>query len=547
MLVDSHCHLDFPDFGGELDAIVAARAAAGIGRIVTISTRIKRHGDVLAIAERFADVFCSVGTHPHHAHEELDITVDDIVRTHAPSQGGGDRRGGPRLPLRLQPARRAGAGLPQSHRGCARRPACRWSSIRARPTTTWRASWRRRRGRGPSRPCCIASPAAASWRERAIALGLSISFTGIVTFKKSDELRAIAASLPADRILVETDAPYLAPGRHRGKRNEPAFVVETAKVLAETRGVSFEEIARQTTDNFFRLFTKVPRPRPWPPALRSTHPDVRYACVKFTILGCGSSGGVPRPALGWGDCDPNNPKNRRRRTSLLVERRASRASPASWSTPRRTCASSCSTPRSTGSTRSSTPTSTPTTPTASTTCAACSSTAASACRSISTSAPRRSMHQRFGYCFAAPPGSEYPPIVRENRMAAGEPVTVEGQGARITALPILQEHGDITSLGFRFGGLAYSCDLKRPAAESVAALAGLDVWIIDALRYKPHPSHLSVDEALALIERLRPRRAILTNLHTDLDYEELRERLPPHVEPAFDGLRIELADDAMAS
>ena len=96
--------------------------------------------------------------------------------------------------------------------------------------------------------------------RRAIALGLSISFTGIVTFKKSDDLRAIAASLPADRFLVETDAPYLAPGKFRGKRNEPAYVVETAKVLAETRGVSFDELARQTTDNFFRLFSKVPRP-----------------------------------------------------------------------------------------------------------------------------------------------------------------------------------------------------------------------------------------------------------------------------------------------
>jgi TatD DNase family protein len=95
--------------------------------------------------------------------------------------------------------------------------------------------------------------------QRAIALGLFISFTGILTFKKSEELRAIAAELPADRILVETDAPYLAPGRHRGKRNEPAYVVETAKVLAETRHVTFQEIARQTTENFFRLFGKVPR------------------------------------------------------------------------------------------------------------------------------------------------------------------------------------------------------------------------------------------------------------------------------------------------
>src|SRR5262249_14185815 len=111
-------------------------------------------------------------------------------------------------------------------------------------------------------------------------------------------------------------------------------------------------------------------------------------------------------------------------------------------------------------------------------------------------------------------------------------------------LPIPQEHAAIPSLGFRFGRLAYSCDLIRLPAESLAALAGLDVWIVDALRYRPHPSHLSVDEALALIEVLKPRRAILTNLHSELDYDELRARLPPHVEPAYDTLSVELADVA---
>jgi phosphoribosyl 1,2-cyclic phosphate phosphodiesterase len=121
-------------------------------------------------------------------------------------------------------------------------------------------------------------------------------------------------------------------------------------------------------------------------------------------------------------------------------------------------------------------------------------------------------------------------------------VTVAGEGGSIDALPLLQDHGDISSLGFRFGDLAYSCDLRDMPADSVAALAGLDVWIVDALRYKPHPSHFSVDETLAWIERLKPRRAILTNLHNDLDFEELRRRLPPHVEPAFDGLSLELPD-----
>jgi phosphoribosyl 1,2-cyclic phosphate phosphodiesterase len=123
---------------------------------------------------------------------------------------------------------------------------------------------------------------------------------------------------------------------------------------------------------------------------------------------------------------------------------------------------------------------------------------------------------------------------------------VTGEGGPITALPVLQEHGDISSLGFRFGLLAYSCDLSGLPEASVAALAGTEVWIVDALRYQPHPSHFSVDDALAWIERIKPGRAILTNLHSDLDYEELRSKLPPHVEPAFDGLKLMLPDAALA-
>jgi phosphoribosyl 1,2-cyclic phosphate phosphodiesterase len=120
-------------------------------------------------------------------------------------------------------------------------------------------------------------------------------------------------------------------------------------------------------------------------------------------------------------------------------------------------------------------------------------------------------------------------------------VTVHGEGGSISALPILQDHGDIPSLGFRFGALAYSCDVSNLPAASCSALAGLELWIVDALRYRPHPSHFSVDQALAWIERVKPRRAILTNLHSDLDYELLRRSLPPHVEPAFDGLTLEMA------
>jgi len=258
-LVDSHCHLDFPDFAGELDSIVARAKEAGIVRLVTISTRVKRHADVLAIAERFAEVFCSVGTHPHYAHEELDVTVADLVaQTRHPKvvaigEAGLDHH------YDFSPREAQERGF-RNHIAAARetRLPLVIHSREADADTARILEQETGKGAFPAvLHCFTGGPELA---RRAIALGLFISFTGIVTFRKSDELRAIAGALPADRFLVETDAPYLAPGRRRGKRNEPAFVVETAKVLAEVRGVSFEEIARQTTENFFRLFHKVPRP-----------------------------------------------------------------------------------------------------------------------------------------------------------------------------------------------------------------------------------------------------------------------------------------------
>ncbi len=264
--------------------------------------------------------------------------------------------------------------------------------------------------------------------------------------------------------------------------------------------------------------------------------------LTVTILGCGSSGGVPRPALGWGVCDPSNPKNRRRRTSLLVERRNGRGvtrvlvdtSPdlreqllfaeVDWLNAVLYTHEHADHTHGIDDLRA---------------------LFLHQRRRIDIYVDERTsqtLHERFGYCFVTPPGSEYPPIVTEHRLTPGRGLTVAGEGGAITVLPILQEHGDISSLGFRFGSLSYSCDLSGLPEDSVAALAGTDTWILDALRYRPHPSHLSVDEAIGWIERIRPRRAILTNLHSDLDYETLRRQLPAHVEPAYDGLRLTVSD-----
>jgi len=139
-----------------------------------------------------------------------------------------------------------------------------------------------------------------------------------------------------------------------------------------------------------------------------------------------------------------------------------------------------------------------------------------------------------------PPGSEYPPIAIEHRIAPDKPITVKGAGGEIVVLPFLQDHGDIPSLGFRFDGLAYSSDLIGLPDASLPALADLDIWIVDALRYRPHPSHFSVDDALRWIERIDPVRAVLTNLHADLDYASLKASLPAQVEPAYDGMQIEI-------
>jgi phosphoribosyl 1,2-cyclic phosphate phosphodiesterase len=259
--------------------------------------------------------------------------------------------------------------------------------------------------------------------------------------------------------------------------------------------------------------------------------------LKFTILGCGSSMGVPRVALGWGSCDPNNPKNRRRRCALLVERSDGAGGVTRVLVD---CTPDCReqlleaqvdwldgvliTHEHADHTHG-----------------------IDDLRPLFVHKRRRvdvymdeptaqTMHVRFTYCFTKAPGSDYPPILTDHRLVPGQRVTVDGQGGPIDALPVLQNHGDIPSLGFRFGNVAYSADIKSLPEAGPAALAGLDVWIMDALRKAPHPSHFNLDEALDWIARVKPKRAILTNLHSDMDYAALRTSLPPGVEPAYDGM-----------
>jgi phosphoribosyl 1,2-cyclic phosphate phosphodiesterase len=262
--------------------------------------------------------------------------------------------------------------------------------------------------------------------------------------------------------------------------------------------------------------------------------------LSLTILGCGSSAGVPRPALGWGACDPANPKNRRRRCSLLAERTGDRGitrvvidtAPdlreqlidanvdhidAVFLTHEH----------------------------------ADQTHGIDDLRSVVLHQRRRIpvyLNQstadhillRFSYCFVAPPDSDYPPILDNHGIEAGESRTIEGKGGPVTLFAFILQHGNIPALGYRIGDAAYTPDVSDIPPQSWPHLQNLDLWIIDGLRYAGHPSHFSVNDALSWIDRFKPRRAIITNMHSDLDYEVLRQSLPASVIPAYDGMRLTL-------
>lgn len=255
MLIDSHCHLDFPELAEDRSGVLARAAEAGVTGMVTISTRVKRYGEITAIADAHANVWCSVGTHPHHAHEELDVTTEELVRLseHPRCVAIGE------------------AGLDYHYEGdyAAQTTGFRRHIAAARITGLPLVIHARsadadvaelleeESGAGGPFPFVLhCFTGGKELARRGLALGGYLSFSGIITFKNAEEIREVAAECPTDRYLVETDAPYLAPVPHRGKTNEPSYVRHTAERLAEIRGIGIDELAAETTRNFGRLFAK---------------------------------------------------------------------------------------------------------------------------------------------------------------------------------------------------------------------------------------------------------------------------------------------------
>jgi TatD DNase family protein len=258
LLVDHHCHLDFPDFEAERATYVSRAHEAGVGILVTISTRIRNFDTYRGIAEAFPNVYFTVGTHPHQAHEELDVPIERIVELSRHPKCVAIGEAGLDYHYRKSPPEAQAEGFRQ-HIAAARLTGLPLEIHSRDADADTAAMLEDEMAKGPFNAVLHCFTGGADLARRALALGLMISFSGVITFKNSEALRAIAAEVPMDRLLVETDAPFLAPAPHRGKRNEPAYVVHTAAALARVKGVSTEEMAQATTDNFFRFYGKVPR------------------------------------------------------------------------------------------------------------------------------------------------------------------------------------------------------------------------------------------------------------------------------------------------
>ena len=263
MLVDSHCHLDFADFAGEREDVLARARRAGIGTFLTICTKISEFSQVEALAEAEDDVWCSVGIHPHEAASEpaTDVATLSSLTQHRKVVGIGEC--GLDFYYEHSPRKRQ-IEVFRTHAAAARETGLPLIVHTRNADAETAAILVDEAGKGALRGVIHCFTSGPELAEKALELDFYISFSGIVTFKKADELRTIARALPLDRILVETDAPYLAPVPLRGKRNEPAFVVHTATLLAELRGMNAAAFAAQTTENFFRLFAKARPPRAEP-------------------------------------------------------------------------------------------------------------------------------------------------------------------------------------------------------------------------------------------------------------------------------------------
>lgn len=258
MLVDSHCHLDFPDFAEELDAVVDRARAAGVGKMLTINTHVTRFERVLAVAERFDEVYCTVGIHPHEAGTEPAAEVERLVELAAHPKVVGFGETGLDYFYDKSPRDRQQASF-RAHIAAAQRTGLPVVVHTRDADGDTAAILAEEMAKAPFTGLIHCFSSGRELAENAMELGLYISLSGIITFKKAEALQETVRGLPLDRLLVETDCPYLAPIPYRGKRNEPAYVAHTAAKLADLLGVPVSEVERSTTDNFLKLFTKVPR------------------------------------------------------------------------------------------------------------------------------------------------------------------------------------------------------------------------------------------------------------------------------------------------
>jgi TatD DNase family protein len=258
-IVDSHCHLDYDGIAENIGDVLARAETAGVGFMLAISSRIRKFDQVLRIAEAHENVFCTVGTHPHNAHEELDIPVSEIVRLAQHPKVAGIGEAGLDYFYDNSPREAQMQGF-RNHIAAARETGLPLVIHTREAEEDTARMLEEEMGKGAFRALLHCFTSQQWLAEKAVELGLYVSFSGILTYKTAENLRVTAAALPADRLLVETDAPFLAPIPFRGKSNEPSFVVKTLEQLAVVRGVSRDDMAHQTSENFFRHFSKIPRP-----------------------------------------------------------------------------------------------------------------------------------------------------------------------------------------------------------------------------------------------------------------------------------------------